>query len=100
MHTVCLTVFALSCTLFKLGLVHLYFRLFCMRTPTAVRVDEEIDCSDVCFSHTTEVAALEEDEHLDKVSMLVIGGMLVVSIPSTLGVCYRFWASVLQHPSD
>ena len=36
----------------------------------------------------TEVAALEEDmqEYIDKVSVLVAGGMLVVSIPSTLSV--------------
>ena len=32
-----------------------------------------------------QVAALEEDIYLDKVSVLVIGGMLVVSIPSALG---------------
>ena len=38
------------------------------------------------FSHTTEVAALEEDRNtFDKVSVLVIGGMLVVSIASALG---------------
>ena len=33
-----------------------------------------------------QVAALEEDIYLDKVSVLVIGGVLVVSIPSALGV--------------
>ena len=40
------------------------------------------------FSHTTEVEALEEirQKYLDKVSVLVIGGMLVVFSPSALGV--------------
>ena len=54
----------------------------------------------VCFSHTAEVAVLDEGEYFDKVSVLVIGGMLAVSIPSALGVRYRFWATVLQRPSD
>ena len=54
----------------------------------------------VCFSRTAEVAVLDEDEYFHKVSALVIGGMLVVSIPSALGVHYRFRATVLQRPSD
>ena len=32
------------------------------------------------------MAALEEDEYFDKVSVLVIGDMLVVSVLSALGV--------------
>ena len=50
---------------------------------------------DVCFSHTTEVAALEEDEYFDKVSVMVIGGMLVVSVLSALGVRLQVLGYVL-----
>ena len=51
-------------------------------------------------SHIAEVAVLDEDEYFDKVSVLVIGGMMAVSIASALGVRYWFWATVLQYLSD
>ena len=47
--------------------------------------DEEGGSFGLCLV-IRQVAALEEDIYLDKVSVLVIGGMLVVSIPSALGV--------------
>ena len=63
----------------------------------------EVATSDyVCFSHMTEVAALEEDmqEYLDKVSVLVAGGMLVVSIPSALSVGLQVLDYCTADPSN